>query len=134
MSFSPNHQQLSSESLPKGFLSPDNGGNEGGAKTIELVGAAFQLGFSACGIARADKVDEKNAQAFRTWIQSGKNASMQYMENYEEKRLDPRLLLTGAKSIIVVALNYFPKERLADDQLQFAYYAYGKDYHDLLHF
>ena len=79
MSFSPNNQQLSSESLPKGFLSPDNGGNEGGAKTIELVGAALQLGFSACGIARADKVDEKNAHAFLTCIQSGKNASMKYM-------------------------------------------------------
>ena len=132
MSFSPNNHRLSSKSLPKGFLSPDNGGNEGGAKTIELVGASLNIGFSACGIARADKVDEKNAQAFRTWIQSGKNASMQYMENYEEKRLDPRLLLPGAKSIIVVALNYFPKERLADDQLQFAYYAYGKDYHDVM--
>ena len=132
MSFSPNNHRLSLESLPSGFLSPDNGGNEGGAKTIELVGASLNIGFSACGIARADKVDEKNAQAFRTWIQSGKNASMQYMENYEEKRLDPRLLLSGAKSIIVVALNYFPKERLADDQLQFAYYAYGKDYHDVM--
>ncbi|MBQ5462408.1 MAG: tRNA epoxyqueuosine(34) reductase QueG, partial [Bacteroidaceae bacterium] len=68
------------------------------------MGASLNIGFSACGIARANKVDEKNAQAFRTWIQSGKNASMQYMENYEEKRLDPRLLLPGAKSIIVVAL------------------------------
>ena len=116
MSSSPNHQQLSSESL----------------HSESLVEAALQLGFSACGIARADKVDEKNAQAFRDWIHTGKNASMQYMENYEEKRLDPRLLLPQAQSIIVVALNYFPKERLADDQLQFAYYAYGKDYHDVM--
>ena len=57
---------------------------------------------------------------------------MQYMERYADKRLDPRLLLPGARSIVVVALNYYPRKRLDSSQLQFAYYAYGKDYHDVM--
>jgi epoxyqueuosine reductase len=57
---------------------------------------------------------------------------MAYMSRNSDKRMDPRLLLPGAKSIIVVALNYYPRKPLDDDQLQFAYYAYGKDYHDVM--
>ena len=57
---------------------------------------------------------------------------MQYMARHADKRLDPRLLLDGAQSIICVALNYYPPTRLADTQLQFAYYAYGLDYHDVV--
>ena len=54
------------------------------------------------------------------------------MANNEDKRLDPRLLLPGARSILVVALNYYPVKRLSPSQYQFAYYAYGKDYHDVM--
>ena len=53
---------------------------------------------------------------------------MQYMENYEDKRLDPRLLMPGVKSIICVALNYAPSQPVKG----FANYAIGKDYHDIV--
>ena len=53
---------------------------------------------------------------------------MQYMENYEDKRLDPRLLMPGVKSIISVALNYTPETPVKG----FANYAIGKDYHDIV--
>lgn len=97
-----------------------------------LKNAALRLGFSACGIARADGVDHAHAEHFRQWIRSGRNATMDYMSNYEELRLDPRKMHPGTKSIICVALNYYPERRLSDSQYQFAYYAYGKDYHDVM--
>ncbi|MCM1313714.1 MAG: tRNA epoxyqueuosine(34) reductase QueG [Roseburia sp.] len=93
---------------------------------------AIRLGFSACGIAQADRIDARNAAAFCQWIQEGHHATMDYMANNMEKRLDPRLLHPECKSVISMALNYYPKQRLAPDQLQFAYYAYGKDYHDIM--
>jgi Uncharacterized Fe-S protein len=94
--------------------------------------AAKELGFCACGIAPAAPVESLYAEAFRQWIGQSHHAGMQYMANYEDKRLDPRLLLPGAQSILVVALNYYPEKRLEPSQLQFAYYAYGKDYHDVM--
>ena len=98
----------------------------------QLKTEAQRLGFSACGVARAEPVDTTHARAFHEWLSSGNHASMSYMENNIDKRLDPRLLLPGAYSIIVVALNYFPRRRLHPSQLQFAYYAYGHDYHDVM--
>ena len=94
----------------------------------EIKAEALRLGFSACGIARAEPVDEATAAAFREWLQSGGHATMQYMENYEDKRLDPRLLMPGVKSIICVALNYTPETPVKG----FANYAIGKDYHDIV--
>ena len=57
---------------------------------------------------------------------------MSYLERNIEKRLDPRLLVDGAKSIISVALNYFPHRFRHEDAPRFAYYAYGEDYHDVV--
>ncbi|MCD8237198.1 MAG: tRNA epoxyqueuosine(34) reductase QueG [Prevotellaceae bacterium] len=93
---------------------------------------AMRLGFSACGIAEAEKVDEKIASAFCKWIEAGHNATMEYMANHLDKRLDPRLLHPDCKSVISIALNYFPQRLLRPDQLQFALYAYGRDYHDVM--
>jgi len=54
------------------------------------------------------------------------------MNNHFDKRCDPRLLVEGTKSIVSVALNYYPSRKLREEQLQFAYYAYGKDYHEVM--
>lgn len=55
---------------------------------------------------------------------------MGFMTRYSDKRLDPRLLLPGARSVISVLLNYFPEENLPDENnFKIAKYAYGKDYH-----
>lgn len=93
---------------------------------------ALRLGFSACGIAKAEPVDEATANAYRAWIDKGNQANMSYLENNLEKRLDPTLLMPGAKSIICLALNYYPEKKLTDNQYKFAYYAYGQDYHDVM--
>lgn len=90
---------------------------------------AFSLGFSACGITPVKKVDNVNSHHFHKWLTENREAQMQYMRNYEEKRLNPRLLVEDARSVLVVALNYYPYTRIPEDHPQFAFYAYGKDYH-----
>lgn len=93
---------------------------------------ALRLGFSACGLAPAEAVDEGISSAFRQWIADGYQAEMAYMQNYEEKRLNPCLLVEGAQTVISVALNYYPETKIPDSEYQIAWYAYGKDYHDVM--
>lgn len=68
---------------------------------------ALRLGFSACGLAPAEAVDETVATAFRQWLADGCQAEMAYMQNYEDKRLDPRLLGGRGTYGVSVALNYY---------------------------
>ena len=100
--------------------------------TQQIKQQALSLGFDACGICKAERVDSKTENAYRQWLSQNGNASMEYLARNIEKRFDPRLLVENAKSIICVALNYFPHKTLPDDVPQFAYYAYGEDYHDVV--
>lgn len=97
----------------------------------QIKAEALRLGFSACGIARTHFVGE-NKTYLEQWLANNYEAGMGYMNNHLDKRCDPRLLVEGAKSVISVALNYYPSRKLNDDQLQFAYYAYGQDYHEVM--
>ena len=97
--------------------------------TEKIKAEAKSLGFFTCGIAKADAVDSNTADSYRRWVENGHHASMQYLANNIDKRLDPRLLMDGVKSIISVALSYAPSRKIPSDQYQIAYYAYGKDYH-----
>ena len=54
------------------------------------------------------------------------------MEAYREKRLNPCYLVEGTQSIVSVALNYYPEKFLDEKQYQLAWYAYGKDYHEVM--
>ncbi len=93
---------------------------------------AQQLGFDACGIARVDRVDDKAMNRYHEWLLSGKNGCMEWACNHLEIRENPELLLEGARSVIVVAMNYYPQVFQSDDAPQFAYYAYGRDYHEVM--
>ena len=102
--------------------------NSSGAKQV-LQMAAMRLGFQACRVARADFLAEE-APSLDAWLAKGYHGSMAYMENHYEKRLDPRKLVPGAKSVISLAYNYFPEKDLADgEKPRIAKYAYGEDYH-----
>lgn len=90
---------------------------------------ALRLGFSACGFAKAEPVSDEMAQIVDYWVEQGYHADMQYMERNRHLRLDPTQLVPGCKTLIVVALNYYPKQLLPNENYQIAYYAYGKDYH-----
>ena len=100
--------------------------------TDKIKAEAKSLGFFACGIAKAESVDNITADNYRRWIAEGHHASMHYLADNIDKRLDPRLLMDGVKSIICVALSYAPSVKIPSDQYQIAYYAYGKDYHDVM--
>lgn len=94
---------------------------------------ALDLGFDACGICKAEFVGE-HATYLQDWLKNRRHAGMRYMENYFDKRTDPSLLLDGspARSVVVTALNYYPSIRRDPSYPGFAYYAYGKDYHDVV--
>ena len=98
----------------------------------EIKVEAERLGFFACGIARAEPVDAETAAAVRGWISKGSQATMDYMANYTEKRLNPCLLVPGTKSIISLAMNYAPAQTMPETEYQLAAYAYGQDYHDVM--
>lgn len=98
----------------------------------KIKAEAQRLGFFACGMAKAEPVDNDTATAYRRWIGEGRNASMAYLENYTDKRLDPTLLMPGVKSIVSLALSYAPKAKMRSGEPQMASYALGKDYHDVM--
>lgn len=93
---------------------------------------AQELGFFACGIAKAERVSKEEEKRLRTWLHNGMNAGMTYMSNYFDKRIDPLLLMEGVKSIVCVAMNYAQKKTLPKGEPQIATYALGKDYHNVL--
>jgi epoxyqueuosine reductase len=93
---------------------------------------AHQLGFDACGIARARRVDDEALNRYNSWLNQGKNGCMQWAAGNSELRDDPALLLPGAKSVIVVAMNYYPQRFQPKHAPQVAYYAYGRDYHEVV--
>ena len=98
----------------------------------QIKAEALRLGFSACGVSPADAVDDIHRAAFLDWLGDGCQAGMDYMARNVEKRLDPRLLVEGAQSVISVALNYYPSRLIAKDEFQLAWYAYGEDYHTVM--
>lgn len=98
----------------------------------QIKNQALQLGFEAVGICRAEEMEEYLQHKLNSWIEEGYYADMVYLSRNVDKRIDPTLLVENAKSIISVALNYYPPQKQTEAAPQFAYYAYGKDYHDVL--
>lgn len=84
------------------------------------------------GVAAAEPVDDATIVRFHRWLDEGKNASMDYLGRYLELRSDPRLLLPGAKSIVVALFSYRTKSIPEPSLPQFARYALGDDYHEVL--
>ena len=90
---------------------------------------AYELGFFYCGISKADFLKDE-AVKLEQWLKKGMHGEMSYMENHFDKRLDPRLLVDEAKSVVSLLLNYFPAEQQSiDADLKISKYAYGEDYH-----
>ena len=86
---------------------------------------AEELGFSACGIVKAEAVKASVRREFEEWIAQGAHGEMGYMARNLEKRMDPTLLVEGCRSIVVVAQNYYPTTASP----HISRYAQGKDYH-----
>jgi epoxyqueuosine reductase len=101
----------------------------------QLIRFAREIGFDSCRVAACSS--PSHANEFRNWLRDEAHGEMSYMERGEEKRCDPHKVLPGAKSIVVLALNYFqggPAHRAAATVKtgRIARYAWGDDYHDLM--
>ena len=97
-----------------------------------IVAEAEKTGFDACGIARAMALEKESAHV-EQWLKDQHEGEMSYLNRNKEKRYDPRLLAEGTKSIVTVLYNYFPKQKLSEENnYKIAKYAYGKDYHDVV--
>ncbi|MFN3021309.1 tRNA epoxyqueuosine(34) reductase QueG [Chryseobacterium sp. TY3] len=93
---------------------------------------AKNFGFQSCGISKSEFLEEEAPQ-LEAWLKSNFHGEMKYMENYFDKRLDPRLLVEGSRSVISLSYNYFPKQDIFRDKLQkISKYAYGEDYHEVI--
>jgi epoxyqueuosine reductase len=103
-----------------------------------LVDLAHEIGFESCRVAACSR--PAHGEEFSSWLGEGAHGEMEYMARGEEKRRDPQKILPGARSIIVLALNYFhsePEWQLAKGKKRgargrIARYAWGDDYHDVI--
>jgi epoxyqueuosine reductase len=93
--------------------------------------AAAELGFSHCGIARAEPLED-DARRLEQWLNKGMQGSMHYMEKHFDLRIDPSKLVPGARSVITLLLNYFPSETPSSHAPKISKYAYGEDYHAVI--
>lgn len=90
---------------------------------------AKELGFFYCGISKADFLKEE-APRLEKWLKAGRHGKMDYMENHFDKRLDPRLLVDNAKSVVSLLLNYYTDQEQGDTTApKLSKYAHGEDYH-----
>ncbi len=99
--------------------------------TNSIKTEAKRLGFLSCGVSKADFLEEE-APRLERWLNNNMNGEMSYMANHFDKRLDPRKLVEGSKSVISVLLNYYPKETQDEDSYKISKYAYGHDYHHVI--
>ena len=94
---------------------------------------AYELGFQFCGISKAEFLAEE-APRLEKWLKDSKHGKMGYMENHFDMRLDPRLLVPGAKSVVSLIYNYYPGQKQQEDTYKVSKYAYGTDYHFQIRF
>ncbi|MCW3085749.1 MAG: queG [Bacteroidetes bacterium] len=97
--------------------------------TLLIKSEAKRLGFDYCGISKADFLEEE-APRLENWLNKNMQGQMSYMQNHFDKRLDPRILVPGAKSVVSMLLNYYPSQEQQDKAApKISKYAYGEDYH-----
>lgn len=98
-------------------------------RTEFVKATAHKLGFSFCGVSKAEFLGEE-APRLEAWLRKGYQGKMGYLENHFDKRLDPTLLVPGARSVVSLLYNYYPERDLAaEGEYKVAKYAYGEDYH-----
>lgn len=93
---------------------------------------AADLGFALCRVSKAAFL-EKEAPKLEQWLTRDFHGKMGYMAQHFDKRLDPRKLVEGSKSVVSLIFNYFPEESISgNNNFKISKYAYGEDYHFVL--
>jgi epoxyqueuosine reductase len=114
-----------------------------------IISYAREIGFDSCRMAACKS--PAHATEFREWLRENAHGEMSYMQRGEEKRCDPQKVLPGARSVVVLALNYFQGDTGANAARaktvvaavpaagdtpaatgRIARYAWGEDYHDVI--
>ena len=98
----------------------------------QIKSQAMSLGFDACGFAAANPVNDEAVAHYDHWIEQGYHGCMKWAAGHRDLRSNPSLLLEGAQTVISLALNYYPASFQPPEALCVAYYAYGRDYHEVL--
>lgn len=102
------------------------------ARSALIKQEASRLGFDFCGISNADFLEEE-APRLEQWLLANRHGKMAYMANHFDKRLDPRKLVEGARSVVTLLYNYFPAQKQKDPEApRISKYAYGRDYHEVI--
>jgi epoxyqueuosine reductase len=96
------------------------------SEVIKRLSKSF--GFDYCGISKAEFLED-HAKNMEQWLKQGYHGEMGYLENHFDKRLDPTLLVEGAKTVVSLMYNYYPSQTQNSESHQIAKYAYGQDYH-----
>jgi epoxyqueuosine reductase len=104
-----------------------------GVVSEKIKERARSLGFDMVGIVRAAQL-EPERERLQEWLSRGFQGEMRWMEREPAKRTDPRLLLPSARSVVVVALNYYTPHEHSDDpeRGKISRYSWGDDYHDVV--
>ena len=102
-------------------------------RTSAIKQKGFELGFDKVGVVRADELAEESNE-LRAWLRRSYQAEMNYLARNPELRSDPRKIFPAAKSVIVVALNYYTAHQHSNgsEHGKVSRYAWGDDYHDVL--
>lgn len=100
--------------------------------SVRIRDQAQRLGFFKIGIAFVRPLPY--AERFGEWLGEGMNGEMAYMKDQALKRQDPGLLLAGARSMLVLAMDYYNADTLVESPLRgrISRYASGGDYHRVI--
>lgn len=101
-------------------------------RTHVLKRLAAEHNFMYCGVSKAGPLDEE-ARKLEQWLNKGLHGKMRYMENYFDKRINPTLMVEGAKSVVTLLFNYYTPEKQKDAEApKLSRYAFGEDYHKVV--
>ena len=101
------------------------------ARSEWVKSTALSMGFLDCRIAKAARLEQEEV-FLEKWLRDQKHGGMDYLSNHFDLRVDPRKLVPGAKSVIVLSMNYYPEAFLSDEGPKLSKYAYGRDYHKVI--
>ena len=102
-----------------------------GTLTQKIKEKALELGFQKIGIVRAEPLEREGAR-LREWLANDRHGEMAWLAREPEKRIDPHLIFPEAKTMIVVAMNYFTPHEHGESVGKISRYAWGEDYHEIL--
>lgn len=98
-----------------------------------IISEARRIGFEKAGIVRASALADERGR-LEEWLGRGFHGDMAWMARDPAMRSDPRLLFPPARSVVVVALNYYTPHEHSDEPGtgKVSRYAWGDDYHDIM--